>query len=55
MSESKKACNFFKDMRCVSVNPARRVLPSMPARRHGESRFGRFGNPPPILALRDPL
>src|SRR6202035_1990839 len=31
MSEAKKASNFFKDMRCVPVNPARRVLPSMPA------------------------
>jgi len=31
MSESKKPSNFFKDMRCVPVNPARQVLPSMPA------------------------
>jgi hypothetical protein len=30
---SKKSSNFSEDMRCVSINPARRVLPpaSVPA------------------------
>jgi hypothetical protein len=57
MSEAKKSSNFFKDIRRVPVNPAHRVLPSMPPipSRQSELRLGRFGNPVPILAIRGTL
>ncbi len=53
-----------KAVRDLLVKTAKHLSPADPgfairagllSSRHGESRFGRFGNPPPILSIRDPL